>query len=223
MRMASDLLYHPFRLIQSALDQKVEAEPVDNHRACSQGVLVRARREVACFPSEMGLPMGWSRERASVLQAKFDRSALPKAGRTAADAVSGLSVAPVRPAITSRIWFVRFTDEVLRRSGPQGRITRGYKLDTKGLSQAPVAGTSSHRPRLQGGQQRQSRGPHLPGACSERQNLRVPHGPLRVMGSVSPVVSATKWLGGTSSRQPAGLLSNSPQYPETVRAAVRPR
>jgi len=189
----------------------------------SQGAIARARREVACFPGGMGLPMGWSRERASVLQAKLGRPAFQKAGRTAADAVSGLSVAPVRPAITSRIRLVRFTDEVPRRSGPQGRTTGGYKLETKGLSQAPVAGTISHRPRLQGCQQRQSRGPHLPSAGSERQNLRVPPGPLWGMGPVSPAVAATKWLGGTSSRQPAGTLSNSPQYPETVREAVRPR
>jgi hypothetical protein len=221
--MASDLLYPPFRLIQSALDQKVEAEPVDNHRARSQGTPARACREGACFPGETGSLLGWSRERASVLQAKFDRSACMKTGRMAAHAVSRTSGAPVRPAITSRTRLVHFTDEVPRRSGPQGRKTVGYKLDTKGLPHAPVAGTDSHRPRLQGYQQRQSRGPHPPGACSERQNLRVPHGPRRDMGPVSPAEAATKWPGGTSSLQSADRLSNSPEHPTTVHAAVRPR
>lgn len=121
--MAIDLLYHPFRLIQSALDQKVEAKPVMNWER-SQGVFARTRREVACFPGGMGLPMGWSQERASVLQAKLGRPASQKAGRTAADAVSGLSMAPVRHAITSCTRFVRFTDEVPRRSGPPGPDNR---------------------------------------------------------------------------------------------------
>ncbi len=221
--MARDLLYTPFRLIQSALDQKVEAEPVDSHWARSQGTAIRACREVACFPGETGSPLGWSRERASVLQAKFDRSAFMKAGRTAAHAVSRKSVAPVRPAITSSSGFVRFTDEVPRRSGPPGRIRADYKLDTKGPPYAPVAGTVSHRPRLRGCQQRQSRGPHPGGACPERQNLRVPHGPRRDMGSVSTASAATKWPGGTSSRQSADGLSNSPQDPPMVQVAVRSR
>jgi hypothetical protein len=223
--MARDLLYLALHLIQSALGQKVEAKPVF-HRERSQGAPVRERLEVACLASGMGLPMGRSQERASALRAKFGCPAGSGDSRIAAHAVSGVSMAPVRPAITFRTGFVQRTDEIPRRPGLGGRVRPGYKSHTKGPVDAPMTGTGSPRPRLQGWQQRQSRRQHpgaSPAAGVERQNLRVPRGPLRDMGPVSTAVEATTWPGGTSSRQPAAWLSNSPQHLRWVHAAVGSR
>ena len=229
MRLAMDMLYLHLRLIQSALGQKVEAEPVGwCHRGRSQGRPAMGGREVASFPGEMGPPLGQSQERASPFLAKFDLSAYFETGRAAAHAVSGALMALVLPAVTSRIRFVRSTDEVPRRLGLSGRVSAGYKSHTKGQRYASETGTAFPRPRLKGCQQRQSRGLRQdrssdPNACSERQNLRVPPGPLRSMGPVSPAHAATKWRGRTSSGQRAGLLSNSPPQPEPGQAAVRSR
>jgi len=229
MRMAMDMLYLPLRLIQSALDQKVEVKPWGLAlRERSQGRAVMRGHEVACLPGGMELPLGWSQKRATSAVAKFDRSASFATGRDAAQAVSGALMSPVAPATTSCIGNVRFTDEVPRRPVLSGRVSPGYKSPTKGWGHASEAGTGFLRLRLKGCQQRQSRGWRAPAvggrlAGSERQNLRVPSGPLRFMGPVSPVIAATKWRGGTSSCQIAGLLSNSPQQPEPGRAAVRPR
>jgi hypothetical protein len=182
--------------------------------------------EVACLPGGMGLPLGRSRGRASPFRAKFVLSAQFQTGLVSAYAVSGVPMTPVFPAITFGTGYVRFTDEVPRRPGLTRRVTASYKSYTKGLRHASVAGTGSPRPRLKGCQQRQSRGAlgRFAGqACSERQNLRVPRGPFRFMGPVSPAIAATKWPEGTSSPQLAGLLRNRPQQPETGRAAVHPR
>jgi hypothetical protein len=226
MRLASDVPYLHRHLIQSALGQEVEAEPVGfAHRGRSQGRAVMHGREVASFPGEMGPPLGRSRERASPFLAKFVLSA-SATGQDAAHAVSGAPMAPVFPATTSRTQHVRFTDEVPRRLALGGRVSLGYKSHTKGRGDASEAGTAFPRPRLKGCQQRQSRGAchrFAGGGCSERQNLRVPPGPLWVTGPVSPANAATKWRDGTSSRQLAGSLSNSPQYPEPGQAAVRSR
>jgi hypothetical protein len=221
------MLYLHLRLIQSALGQKVEAKPVGNHRERSQGRPVMGGREVARFPGEVGLPLGQSRERASPLLAKFGQSASLATGRDAAHAASGALMALVLQAATSCAQHVRFTDEVPRRP-VLGPVSPGYKSDTKGWSHASEAGTAFPRPRLKGCQQRQSRGLRLgrlpaPNAGSERQNLRVPPGPWRSTGPVSPATAATKWRSGTSSRQLAGSLSNSPLQPPAVRTAVRPR
>ncbi len=221
-----DMLYLHLRLIQSALDQKAEAEPMGNHRGRSQGRVARRSHEVASFPGEMGPPLGQSQERASPFLAKFDRSASFATGQAAADAVSGVPMALVLPATTSRTQHVRFTDEVPRRPVRGGRVSPGYKSHTKGQGDASETGTAFPRPRLQGCQQRQSRGAWVRSSastCSERQNLRVPPGPLRIMGPVSPAIAATKWPSGTSSRQLAGPLSNSPQQPEPGPTAVHPR
>jgi hypothetical protein len=223
--MAKDMLYLHLPLIQSALGQKVEAEPMGNHRECSQGRAAMGGREVASFPGKMGPPLGQSQERTSPLRVKFDLSASFETGRDAADAVSGVPMALVRHATTSCAQHVRFTDEVLR-CPVLGRVSPGYKSHTKGQGHASETGTVFPRPRPKGPQQRQSRGAggRLAAlSCSERQNLRVPLGPLRSMGPVSPATAATKWPGGTSSPQLAGLLSNSPLQPEPGRAAVRPR
>ena len=227
--MAKDMLNSHLRLIQSALGQKVEAEPVGNHRGRSQGRPAMDGREVASFPGEAGLPLGQSHsERASPLRAKFDQSASLATGRDAAQAVSGKPTALVSPAATPSTQHVRFTDEVPRRPGPQGQVSLGYKSRTKGPGHASETGTVFPRPRLKGCQQRQSRGLRqgwfsTPSACSERQNLRVPPEPLRFMGPVSPVDKATNWPEGTSSPQSTGPLSNSPQQPKPGQTAVRPR
>ena len=229
MQLAMDMLYLHLRLIQSALGQKVEAEPVGRcPRERSQGRAAMRGHEVASFPGEMGPPLGQSHERASPFLAKFVLSDSFATGRDAAHAVSGVLIAPVVQAITSSIQNARFTDEVPRRLGPQGRVSLGYKSYTKGRSQASAAGRASPQPRLKGWQQRQSRGVCLsrltdPSTCSERQNLRVPQGPPRFMGPVSPAIKANIWPEGTSSPQLAGPLSNSPQQPERAPAAVRSR
>ena len=222
-----DKLYLHLRLIQSALGQKAEAKPVDTlHRERSQSRAAMGGYEVASFPGEMGLPLGQSPERASPFLAKFVLSASFATGRDAAHAVSGAPRALVSPAATSRAQHVRFTDEVPRRPVHSGRVSLGHKSHTKGWGDASETGTAFPRPRLKGCQQRQSRGSRLrfaANACSERQNLRVPPGPLRVMEPVSPANAATKWRGGTSSRQLAGLLSNSSQYPQPGQTAVPSR
>jgi hypothetical protein len=197
-----------------------------SHRERSQGRAARRGHEVACLPGEMGSPLGQSQERASPFLAKFDQSASSATGRVVAFAVSHVPLALVLPAITSCAWFVRSTDEVPRRLVPHGRVSLGYKSHTKGRGHASETGTAFPRPRLKGCQQRQSRGASGRSAgpsCSERQNLRVPPGPLRFMRPVSPAPNATNWRYGTSSRQRAGQLINSPQQPEPGQTAVRPR
>ena len=220
------MLYLPLRLIQSALSQKAEAKLVNSfHRESSQGRAEMHGHEVACLPGEAGLHMGQSQRRASPFLAKSVQSAYFTTGRVAADAVSGAPMALVLHAITSCKWFVHPTDEVSRRPGFD-QVSVGYKSHTKGQRDASVTGTAFLRPRLRRCQQRQSRGARgrFGGlVCSERQNLRVPRGPGRFMGPVSPTVRATKWLGRTSSCQTVGPLRNSPQQPVPARAAVHPR
>jgi len=197
-----------------------------SQRERSQGRAAMCGHEVACLPGAMGPPLGQSHERASPFRAKFVLSAFVATGRVAAYAVSGAPMALVLPATTSRAQHVCFTDEVPRRLVPQGRVSLGYKSHTKGRGHASETGTAFPRPRLKGCQQRQSRGAWVrlaAPACSERQNLRVPPGPLGSMGPVSPATAATNWRDGTSSCQLAGLLSNSPQQPKPGPAAVRSR
>jgi hypothetical protein len=148
MRLAMDMLYLHLRLIQSALGQKAEAEPVGRcPRERSQGRAAMRGHEVASFPGEMELPLGWSLERVTSFLAKFALSASFATGRDAAHAVSGALIAPVVQAITSSTQNARFTDEVPRRPGPPGRVSLGYKSHTKGRSQASAAGRASPQPR----------------------------------------------------------------------------
>jgi len=226
--MATELLILPLHLIQSALGQKVEAKPwVSNPRERSQGRVARRGREVASLPSVMGSHLGRSCGRETPSLSKSVLSASFKTGRAAVYAVSGVLMTLVLPAITSRIRNVLLTDEVPRCPLAFGsRVSPAYKSDTKGSADAPVTGRASPPPRLQGCRQRQSRGSGLRrfgevALCSERQNLRVPCGPLRFMRLVSPAIAATQWPDGTSSCQLAGLLRNSPQQPELGHAAVR--
>ncbi len=223
-----DMLYLHLRLIQSALGQKVEAEPVGNHRERSQRRAAMGGVEVASFPGQAGLPLGQSHiKRASPFRVKFDQSASFATGRVAAYAVSGAPSALVLPAATPSTQYVRFTDEVPRRL-VLGRVSPDYKSHTKCRGHASGAGTAFPRPRLKGCQQRQSRGVRQgrlagPNACSERQNLRVPPEPLRFMGPVSSVDKATKWPERTSSAHSTDQLSNSPQQPKPGQTAVRSR
>ena len=230
MRMANELLYLPLRLIASARSRKAEAKLVDWFRQeRSQGGPAMDRLEVACLPSSIGLPLGRSRGRETPSLSKSVLSASFATGRAAVHAVSGVLMAPVLPAIMCCKRNVRLTDEVPRRPLPSWPgVSVAYKSNTKGPPDAPVTGTAFPRPRLQGCRQRQSRGAWRRrfgggAVCSERQNLRVPHGPLRFMDSVSPAVQATKWPVRTSSGQPAGSLRNRSQQPETERVAVRSR
>jgi len=226
--MATYLLILPLRLIQSALSQKAEAKPVDSfHRERSQGHAVMRGHEVASLPSGAGSHLGRSRGRASPFLAKSVLSASSSTGLVAADAVSGAPMAPVFHAITPRTRNVPLTDEVPRRLGDFGRrVIARYKPYAKGSRYASATGRVSHQPRPWGCQQRQSRGACSQlagGACSERQNLRVPWVPVRFMGPVSPTGAATEWPGGTSSCQLVNSLSNSPQQPNPAPAAVRSR
>ena len=195
----------------------------------SQGGPVMGRLEVACLPSSMGSPLGRSRGRETPSLSKSVLSAFFATGRAVAHAVSGVLMAPVLHAITCCKRNVRLTDEVPRRPRPSWLgVSVAYKSNTKGPPDAPVTGTAFPRPRLQGCRQRQSRGTWRRrfgggAVCSERQNLRVPQGPLRFMDPVSPAVPATQWPVRTSSGQPAGSLRNRSQYPETGRMAVRSR
>jgi len=223
--MACSMLYLPLHLTQSALGETVEAKPVgESHRERSQGLAAMPGHEVACLPGAMGLPLGRSQGRASPLRAKSGLSAtLIRTGLAAANAVNGAPMVPALPAITSHTGNVRLTDEVPRRLRLPDEVTAGYKSQAKGQRYAPVAGTVSLRPRLQGCQQRQSRGPVAPGwerLGSERQNLCVPGTAGRFMGPVSPSVQATQWPGGTSSRPTLGALRNRPQKPVSRCTAV---
>jgi len=226
--MANELLILPLHLIPSARGQKVEAKPVKGfHRERSQGGPAMDRREVACLPSGMGSRLGRSCGRETPSLSKSVLSASFETGRAVAYAVSDALMTPVLRAITCCHWNAHRTDEVPRRPPAFGREVRSaYKSDTKGPADAPVSGMGSPQPRLQGCRQRQSRGARGRfgvRVCSERQNLRVPRGPLRFMGSVSPVTQATKWPGGTSSHHVAGLLRNRPQQSERGHTAVRSR
>ena len=224
--MANELLILPLHLIQSALGQKEEAKPVSrSHRERSQGRAVMRGLEVACLSIQTGSPMGRSRGRASPFLAKSVRSGHFQTGRATASTVADGSALtpPVRHAITSDQRNTHPTDEVPRCPWPlRVKVSPVYKSNTKGLADAPATGTGSSRPRLWGCRQRQSRGPRQCGDF-ERQNLRVPSGPLRSTGQVSPMPAATKWPDGTSSCQRVDWLRNRLIQPGRARSAVRSR
>jgi hypothetical protein len=214
------MLYLHLPLIQSALGQKVEAKLVGvPHQERSQRWAAMPNGEVASLPGMAGLHLGRSRsnERTSPFRVKFGLLT-SWTGRVIADAVSDAPSAPVLQAITSCAQHVLLTDEGPRRPVPPGQVSQGYKSHTKGLGHASETGRASPQPRLKGCQQRQSRGwcgrlADLTG--SERQNLRVPRGPLRSPRPVSSALAATTWPGGTSSCQGADWLRNGPLQPES--------
>jgi hypothetical protein len=224
--MANELLILPLHLTQSALGQKVEAKPVSrSHRERSQGRAAMHGREVACLSIQTGSPMGRSRGRASPFLAKSVRSGYFQTGRAPAVTVADGSALtpPVRHAVTSDQRNTHPTDEVPRCPWPlRVKVSPAYKSDTKGLADAPATGTGSPRPRPWGCRQRQSRGTRQCGDF-ERQNLRVPNGPLRSTDQVSPMPAVTKWPDGTSSCQRIDGLRNRFTQPERVRLAVRSR
>lgn len=230
--MANELLILPLHLFPSAREQKVGAKLKGSPlRESSQGRAVMRVREVACLPSGAGLHLGRSRKRASPSWAKFDLSASFETGRDILRAVNDVLMTPVFHAITCGQWNGHPTDEVLWCPLPFGTgVSATYKSETKWSMDAPVTGRVSPPPRLRGCRQRQSRGARarqgsslLVSECSERQNLRVLRGPRWFMGQVSPGIEATKWPGGTSSRQVPGPLRNRPQQPQPGHAAVRSR
>ena len=218
MRLAYDMLYLPIHLIRSALGQKVEVKPVGfAYRERSQDRSAMSGREVACLAGVMGLPMGLNSGRVSPFRTKSVFPASISGSRAAIYAVSGMLRVKVIHAVTSHTWFVHLTDELPRCPGPGGWEIARYKPYAKGARHAPVSGTGSPRPRLQGTQQRQS----SPALRDERQYLRMPARAVGFMGPVSLEPKATKWPGGTSSCQHSGLLSNIPQQPGELRTAVR--
>lgn len=196
------------------------------HRERCQGGAVMHRPQVAGLPSTTGLPLGRDCGRASALLAKSVFSTSSQRSPDAAHAVSGNLTLPVRHVVMPCTRKIRSTDEVLRCLSLSSWVTADYKPYVKCRHHAPVTGTGSLRPRLQGWQQSRSRGLSsglIRWTSLERQNLRVPTGSPRGMGQVSPAANAAKWLGGTSSHQPAGLLRNTPQQPGAAQAAVHPR
>lgn len=223
--MAKNMLILTLHLIQSALSQKVEPKPAGDCRDRSQCATVRSRSDVAGLPSRTGLPMSRPYRRASALLAKSVLSASQPRRRDAADAVSGVLIRPVPPAIMPGTRKVHSTDEVLRRLVSWRRVMADYKPDAKGPLYASVRGTASSRPPLQGWQQRRSRGATARlgvQKLSERQNLRVPLGSGWFTGAVSPETQTTKWLDRTSSCPVDGSLRNIPQQPAAARVAVHP-
>ena len=182
-----------------------------------QGRAVMSDREVAGLAGVMGLPMGLNSGRVSPFRTKSVFPASKTGRQGARHAVTGALRFQVLPAITSCVWFVHWTDEVPRCPGARGQVSARYKPQAKGSPDAPVTGTGSPRPRLQGYQQSRSN----PAGGDERQNLRVPSRTDGFMGSVSPGSAATQWLGGTSSCQHPGLLRNNPQQPFRRRMAIR--
>lgn len=224
------MLYLHLPLIQSALGQKVEAKPVVVHRERSQRWVAIHQWRSGQPPRRSRVALGpESQSNATSLPLSGEvvgLSAFMTTGRVVAYAVSGAPTILVLPAIMPSIQHGPLTDEVPRRLVLWGQVSPGYKSYTKGLGHASEAGRASPQPRPKGCQQRQSRSLWsrvTDDACSERQNLRVPPGPLGSMGLVSSATAATKWPGGTSSCQPAGLLSNSLAQPKLGQVAVRSR
>ena len=213
--MAPNMLYVHLHLIQSALGQKEEAKPVGlSRRERSQRRAAMGGDEVASLPGEVESPYGGTDKRATTLLAKFGLSASFATGRAAVHAVSGVLTTPVLQAITTRIGNVRSTDEVPTCLAAR-RVTAGYKTVSKGQPYARAAATASYRRRPRGCQQRQSSPAHRDERQYHKQPVQAP-----VTRKVSPGASATKWPGGTSSRQPPFKLRNV--LTETVAAAHRP-
>ena len=212
--MASDVLNQHLHLIQSVLSQKEEAKPRSwTSRESSQGRAVMRGHEVASLPSRMGLLMGWSRKRVSPFRAKFGLTGQIQTGLVCANTVSTAPMAPVLHAITFCTWFVRFTDEVPRRLSRSDPVTASYKSHTKGLLHASEMGTGSPRPHPRGCQQRQSRGAlsQFTGwACSERQNLRVPHESSRFMVKLAQRLKPLNGPKGPPPFNPHRWLRNRP-------------
>ncbi len=193
-------------LIQSALNQNAEAKLWGVPGERSQCDAAMRRSQEASFRGPMGLRLGRVKGRASPHWAKSGVSASIRRLPAPAYAVSGRQIDQVIHAITQDTWLGHVTGEVPRCLPPQAGVNNGYKQHVKGQRHAPVAGTVSYRPRLQGCQQSQSSPVSLVGQ-DERQNRK-----QSVQASVTRIVSqaieATKWPAGTFSRTLAVMLRN---------------
>lgn len=205
--MVHSLLYLPLHLTQSALGQKVEAKPVGASpwERC-QGWAVMSSRDEAGLASWMGLRLGWSRGRVSLLQTKSGPPAPVGGSRAAVYAVSGVPMALVQHAVTSDKRSNHLTDEVPQRLGLTLQVNTGYKFGAKGGCDALATGTGSPWPRPWGWQRCRSSS----AGRNERQNRNQLVNRWRLIGQVSRMAAATKWPGGTSSRQPVRSLRNGP-------------
>lgn len=190
-----------YPLIQSALGGYRDAKLRGSLGECRQCGSAMSRNEEARVPGRMGLRLGRVGGRASPHWAKTVDSASLGKPPALAYAVSVGRSDPVKHAITLGAWLGHITDEVPRRLPPWAGVTAGYKQLVKGQRDAPVAGTVSYRPRLQGCQQRHS-SPDPPAGWDERLN-RTQSVSAPVTRIVSVAAQATKWPAGTSSRQPA--------------------
>ena len=206
----------------SACVQKAQAKPggFSVWERC-QGDAARRRREEARPRCLMGSRFGPSRGRVRALMTKPVSPALV-GSLSATRAVSRVRPAWVTREVTSGQRHARFTGEVPRRLRVCGGVTRDHKATPKRRADAPVAGTASRWPGLQGCQQRQSRSGPLPAATTERQYRSEPCSSSGFMGKVSSAIEATKWPARTSSGQPAvSTLRNVPQQSGLRDAAVR--
>ena len=171
----------------------------------------RLRRGQPGLPD--GVPLRPIRGRGCALSPK---SALPDLYREvplpAAVTINRWASKWVKRGVTLGKGFVLSTDEVPRCPDLNSRVTREYKALLKVRGHAPVCGTGSLRPALQGCQQRQSRCLGLAARGAERQNLRKPFLAPPDMGKVSRKIKATIWPERTSSAQLLRPLRNVPQH-----------
>jgi hypothetical protein len=130
------------------------AKPQDRFlRERSQGDLVMGRHEEASSFDQTGGPLSRHEGRVSPLRTK-PSLLVPRSSWPTTKAVCWLGET-VRPALMSGKWFVSLTDEVPRGSS-LGLISRFYKAQPKGGSDAPAAGIATPWPRSWGCLQRQS-------------------------------------------------------------------
>lgn len=204
------MLYLPLHLIQPALGQKVEAKPGRStlRERCQRRPAMDCDEE-ASLPGPMGSRLSRVGGRASPLQAKSVSPPAQEGVLDAAHAVGCGQTSAVRHAITQDTRSVHSTDEVPRRRVAPRPVTASYKLNTKGKPHAPVPGTRSHWPRLQGCQQIQS---SPASGRDERCNRNRLDGMGFDMEKVSIAAAATKWPARTSSWQPVFQLRNISQH-----------
>lgn len=190
------------RLIQSALNQKVETKLCVRTGERSQGGPATGRREEASPDRRAGLRLGGSRGRASPYRAKSVASTpttrLPETMR----AVTGSQFAPVPHAIMFGTWCSQITGEVPQRLLATG-VNQRYKSRTKSAGDALMIGTASYWPDLQGYQQIQSSSRRGNERCNQNQSVN-----WTATRIVSSTLAATKWPAGTSFQQPVPTLRN---------------
>ena len=208
------MLQLPNHLIPSARNQSVGTKPGVRPRECRQGGSAMNHREEARPHGPAGCRFGRSGGRASCANAKSILSAPFQKGPAVAKAVTDSQPASVLRAVMPGIQCVHITGEVSQRPGLKTRVTASYKSATKGKPHALAAGTASHRPCPQRGQQRQSN----PATRDERQNhARFPPTGQRGLGSPGARnPHAGKYEESTSSRQRGGGGGNATSLPTEV-------